>query len=410
MKLPKLTKLQIKLGLLVAGLVIVVGSILFTRGVVDELISRERQRIRLVADIYKMVFDYSMQSNSGDDEIFFFVAKNIPPTISFPIIITGSEDEPIEPYETWTLNVKIDTTKTPEQQKEFLKDYIKKMKDTYEPIVVRDKDGKVMFKLYYTHSKMIDRLLMFPLIATLVIGVFIIIGYLAFSNIRRNEETKVWVGMAKEAAHQLGTPLSSLLAWIEILKYGKNNPDKVDETAHEMQNDINRLNIIATRFSKIGSTPELEEEDLAENINRIIDYFEKRLPHLGKKITIEKDLNEGIRTNINSELFAWVIENLLKNAAEAIESKEGNVIISLRTNPNKKIVITVSDNGKGMSAKQRRQVFHPGYTTKKRGWGLGLSLCKRIIEQYHQGKIYVKESIPGKGTVFSIELPSTMSN
>eukprot|EP01107_Rhizomastix_libera_P002495 TRINITY_DN14337_c0_g1_i1.p1 TRINITY_DN14337_c0_g1~~TRINITY_DN14337_c0_g1_i1.p1 ORF type:complete len:242 (+),score=-22.42 TRINITY_DN14337_c0_g1_i1:549-1274(+) len=234
---------------------------------------------------------------------------------------------------------------------------------------------------------------------------FIMVGYMAFSNIRRNEQSKVWVGMAREAAHQLGTPLSSLLAWIEILRYSKENPDSIDETLSEMDKDISRLQIITTRFSKIGSKPELEELNLSELIENVCLYFEKRLPHLGRKVDIVRKIDKPVIANVNADLFAWVFENLLKNAAEAIEVKHGEITLSYGTFTKHKVIIYVKDTGKGMTKKLRRQIFYPGYTTKKRGWGLGLSLSKRIVEEYHSGKIYVKDSSPGKGTTFCIEIP-----
>lgn len=242
-------------------------------------------------------------------------------------------------------------------------------------------------------------------------ALFIFIGYMAFSSIRRSEESRVWVGMAKEAAHQLGTPLSSLFAWLEILKINKNIPESIESTVSEMKSDLDRLNKITTRFSKIGSAPENRLMDIAAFIDNVCQYFERRLPHLGKKIEIIKNLEFNTYfASLNDELFEWVIENLLKNAAEAIEDRNGTVLISVYKNVRKKIVISVKDDGKGMTSKIKRQVFYPGFTTKKRGWGLGLSLSKRIIEDYHNGKIYIKESLPGKGTTFIIELPSAYND
>jgi signal transduction histidine kinase len=279
------------------------------------------------------------------------------------------------------------------------------MNESYPPLLISDTSGKILQKIYYTHSSLIYNLKWFPFIEILIVVTFVLVGYLAFSNIRRSEESKVWVGMAKEAAHQLGTPLSSMLAWLEILKYSKGNPDSIEETISEMENDISRLNMIATRFSKIGSTPEKREENISESIEKVCGYFEKRLPHLGKRVEIIRNIDQNVFGDINFELFGWVIENLLKNAAEAIESKHGRVEITLTKIPRKYILISVSDNGKGMTKQQKRQIFHPGFTTKKRGWGLGLSLCKRIVEEYHKGKIYVKETVQGKGTTFFIEIP-----
>jgi two-component sensor histidine kinase len=384
---------------MLVAMLIVFAVVIYTRIIVDELIQREQQSIKLYTDIFKRTTD----PDANLEDLYVLIEK-ISPTLSFPIITTDENNVPIYPYEQWTLNIKIDTTQTIQEQKNFLLNYINKMQSDYEPIIVSDSDGKILLKFFYTHSELIDNLEMFPIIEFFIIAIFIVIGYIAFSNIRKTEESKVWVGMAKEAAHQLGTPISSLLAWIEIIKYNKGEPEKLNETLDEMQKDVERLNMIATRFSKIGSLPERKRVNISDILENVCNYFEKRMPHLGKKIRIERKFQKNLYSDLNAELFQWVIENLLKNSAEAIDSKNGRVSIELAELSRNKIVITVSDNGKGMTLKQRRQIFFPGFTTKKRGWGLGLTLSKRIIEEYHNGKIFVKESSIGKGTTFQIEL------
>ena len=393
------TKWQIKLILMLVAILIVFAVVIYTRIIVDELIQREQKSIKLYTDIFKRTTD----PDANLEDLYVLIEK-ISPTLSFPIITTDENNVPIYPYEQWTLNINIDTTQNIQEQKNFLLNYINKMQSDYEPIIVSDSDGKILLKFFYTHSELIDNLEMFPIIEFFVIAIFIIIGYIAFSNIRKSEESKVWVGMAKEAAHQLGTPISSLLAWIEIMKYKRGQPEKLNETLDEMQKDVERLNMIATRFSKIGSLPERKRVNISEILENVCNYFEKRMPHLGKKIRIERKFQKNLYSDLNAELFQWVIENLLKNSAEAIDSKNGLVSIELAELTRNKIFITVSDNGKGMTLKQRRKIFFPGFTTKKRGWGLGLTLSKRIIEEYHNGKIFVKESSLGKGTTFQIEL------
>ncbi len=394
-----LSKWQIKILLLLVGLFIVISAVIFTNIIVDELVARETKSMNLYTELYKKWAD----PNSNVDE-FDILIKQIVPMITFPIIITDNNDEPLEPFEDYTLNIEIDTSLSSKEQKAILMDMLEDMSDNYEPIIVED-EGIVLSKFYFTHSALIDRLRLFPLIEILVIATFIIFGYIAFSNIRKSEESKVWVGMAKEAAHQLGTPLSSLLAWIEIIKFNKENPKAIGETLSEMENDVNRLNMIATRFSKIGSIPELTRQNLNEQIEKVSQYFEKRLPHLGRKVKIVRKFDKQFYAEINSELFAWVIENLLKNAAESLDIEEGIVSFSMAETSKNRVVISVKDNGKGMNSSQRRQVFLPGFTTKKRGWGLGLNLSKRIVEDYHKGRIYIKDTAPGKGTIFNVEIP-----
>lgn len=399
--LPKFSKWQIKLALVFAGMAIVVTTILYIRVLVDELIDNERKKISVYAEIYKKI----TQPDAKNIDDMYFLVQNLAPTIFFPVIFTNENNEPEQPYDQWAKNINVDTSLSIKAQREYMLEYLKKMESQYQPIVAKDNQGNVLFKIYYTHSDLIDRLQLFPILEFIIIFIIIFIGYLTFSNIRKNQESKVWIGMAKEAAHQLGTPLSSLLAWLEIIRNSRKEPEFIDETTLEMENDINRLSVIATRFSKIGSVPDLSRENIRTQINGILAYFEKRLPHVGKKIELKIDIEQDAFALISRELFAWVIENLLKNAVEAIESREGFISIHLHVIHPKKIQIIVKDSGKGMNSKQRRQAFHPGFTTKKRGWGLGLSLSKRIIEQYHKGKIYIKDSSPGKGTTFIIELP-----
>jgi len=394
-----LSKWQIKILLLFVGLVIVTTAVIFTNVIVEELINREKKSMQLYTELYKNWADPESEVTE-----FEILIERIVPMITFPMIITDENNEPYEPFEDYTLNIDIDTSLSSSEQKAILVEMLKDMSDNYDPIIV-ESDNFVLAKFHFTHSALIDRLQLFPLIEIIVIATFIIIGYLAFSNIRKSEESKVWVGMAKEAAHQLGTPLSSLLAWIEIIRYNNDDPQAITDTLNEMENDIGRLNMIATRFSKIGSLPVLTFENINSEIEKVAVYFEKRLPHIGRKVTIVRDFDEEYHANINPELFAWVIENLLKNAAESIGISDGIVKFTLSSTGKNKVTISVSDNGKGMTAGQRRQVFLPGFTTKKRGWGLGLNLSKRIVEDYHKGKIYIKDTAIGKGTTFNIEIP-----
>jgi len=395
-----IAKWQIKAFLAISAFSIVIAVIFFTQVLVDELIQNEQKIINLYSNTYK---HYSDPTKNFENLIFFL--DEITPTITFPVIMTDANDEPIEDFASYTLNINLDKSMSIEEQRMFLKRYIQRMAQNYPPIIMGDEEGIVLQKFYYTHSDMIDRLKFFPFIALITIAAFISIGYVAFSSLRKNEQSKVWVGMAREAAHQLGTPLSSLLAWIEILRYSKDDPTAIEDTLSEMGNDVNRLQIITNRFSKIGSMPEKVRLDLTELIENVSIYFEKRLPHLDRKVDIVRDINEPIYINANTDLLAWVFENLLKNAAEAIEDKSGNIRISAQLIRNKYTLVFVSDNGKGLSAKIKRQIFYPGFTTKKRGWGLGLSLARRIVEEYHNGKIYVKDTAIGKGTTFAVEIP-----
>ena len=249
----------------------------------------------------------------------------------------------------------------------------------------------------YADSLMLQRLATYPYVQLGIVLVFVMVAIIALRTSKRAEQNKVWVGLSKETAHQLGTPISSLMAWTEVLK--ETHPD--DELIPEMEKDISRLQLIADRFSKIGSMPEPIPASLNEVMAHVIDYIDKRTPkHIALKTQFPE---EDIILNLNASLFEWVIENLCKNAVDAIGDNEGTITLSIQKTP-QKVLIEVSDTGKGIRKKDIGNVFRPGFTTKKRGWGLGLSLAKRIVEEYHKGKISVKSSEVGIGTTFLIEL------
>ena len=269
------------------------------------------------------------------------------------------------------------------------------MKNQNEPITI-SYDGKNKQFIYYKDSDLLNKLTYYPIALILILILFLTVIYLFYSSNKAAETNRLWTGMAKETAHQIGTPLSSLLGWISILKM-----EKVDETyIDEIEKDVYRLNTIANRFSKIGSVPELKSENIISVTNQAFDYLESRS---SKQISFSfKTDKKEIKTKLNKELFGWVIENLIKNAIDAMQGK-GKLQLEI-SQTQKKVKIIVSDTGKGMPKKLFKQIFKPGFTTKKRGWGLGLSLSKRIIEDYHKGKIFVKKSELGKGTTFQIVL------
>ncbi len=388
----------IKWFLLSAGVAIVTVVLLYTQLLVDELRNREHKMIRT----YVEQFDFLVNSpdNSPNVDLTFFMDQVIK-NIHFPIVWTDANGEPVQPYVTSVINVEIDTADTQEAQREYLVALIAEMEALYEPLQITDRYGNVISKYYYSHSSLITRLELFPVIQILVIGGFIVLGYVGFSYIKRTEESRVWAGLAKEAAHQMGTPLSSMMAWIEILKVDA-KPEN-EEIVHELERDIERLNRISHRFSKIGSLPERSRQHAASLIERVIQYYKQRLPALGSSVVIEHELDQDIYVLVNTDVFEWVIENLIKNAVEAIEG-DGVITISLKQKEGA-VVIRVQDSGKGMNQATRRAAFRPGFTTKTRGWGLGLSLCRRIINDYHGGKITIVDTAPGRGTTFEIKLP-----
>lgn len=283
----------------------------------------------------------------------------------------------------------------------YVENKLEEMSDQNMPIKVNFGDQGSSF-IYYQDSELLTIIKYFPITQILIIAVFAAIAYLLFSFARRSEQNRVWAGMARETAHQIGTPLSSIMAWLELLKLDKGN---IDQAVSEIEKDVQRLDMITERFSKIGSAPKLEQNNIIKILNDSISYLKPRTP---KKIKYILNFNKDkeLFVPVNAALFSWVIENLCKNAIDAMGGK-GIITIDL-TEENKNIIIDVSDIGKGISTSEQKAIFNPGYTSKKRGWGLGLSLSRRIISDYHKGKLFVKTSTVGKGTTFRIVLKKVL--
>ena len=290
----------------------------------------------------------------------------------------------------------LDTNKL-KSDPDYLKNKVAEFKNQHEPITVEiSKDPLFINKYYYGNSALLQEVRYYPIIQLIIVALFIIITLITISTRNKSTQNQVWAGMAKETAHQLGTPISSLQGWVELLK---DNPQS-EKIGNEMAKDVDRLKLVSDRFGKIGSIPQLEEKNVVLQIEDMVAYIRRRATDK-VNFTISGNNNEIIE-KINAPLFDWVIENLLKNALDAMEGK-GSISITIK-NEATNIIIDVTDSGKGISKQNIANVFKPGFTTKKRGWGLGLSLSKRIIEQYHKGELFVKNSEPGKGTTFRIVL------
>lgn len=285
-----------------------------------------------------------------------------------------------------------------EQDPKYVDQMLKSFKAKNEPVVWSNPlNPKEVNMVYYGESKLLKQIRYFPIIQLIVLALFVVVVVIAISNKNKSTQNQVWAGMAKETAHQLGTPLSSLQGWVELLKEHVGS----EKIAAEMSKDVDRLKLVSDRFGKIGSTPQLEPANIINHIQLMVNYLKRRAPEKVHFEVITPDSEEEVM--MNAPLFDWVMENLLKNA---LDSMEGSGRITVRVIPEHvKMIVEVSDTGKGIQKKNIQQVFKPGFTTKQRGWGLGLSLSKRIIEQYHGGALYVKHSETGKGTTFRIELP-----
>ena len=389
-------KSNLKWIVLTAAAVISIGSILYTNILVGKLKERERSFIRLYAKTLEFALDESVTITQ---DINFISEEIILQNNSMPMIIMDSLG-----IVYGHKNIKVDSSKTSSVINERLRRMALKMEQEYTPIriaPVNPATGEpylIQF-LYYKHSNLLTQLIYYPYVQLSVIAIFGIIAYMAFSYSRTAEQNRVWVGMAKETAHQLGTPISSLMAWVEYLKADEEFAN--NEFLDELDKDIAKLQLITARFSSIGSVPVLNEEDLVPVINRVVDYLRSRI---SSKVNIKvESMHEHVIGAVNAPLFEWVIENICKNAVDAM-SGVGEITIKIQEASDWRIFIDISDTGKGIPLAKLKQIFNPGFTTKKRGWGLGLALAERIIEIYHKGKIFVRTSELDKGTTFRIVL------
>ncbi|HDL78340.1 MAG TPA: HAMP domain-containing histidine kinase, partial [Bacteroidetes bacterium] len=338
-------------------------------------------------------------STESDADLSFIFDEIIRRT-NFPIIYTDKAHNPVS----WK-GISINPNDRRPESLEKVKRIMARMKKIANPIPIQYQNIKLGY-LYYGDSTTITKLIWFPYIEIGVTGLFLFLAFLGYATVKRSEQRLIWVGMAKETAHQLGTPLSSLMGWIELLEERSNNQKDISGIAMEMNQDIQRLQKVATRFSKIGSKSDLEERNIHKIIENVVVYFRRRLPQLGKKVEIIENFAELPPVPVNQDLMEWVLENLIKNALDAIDKDDGRITISTGMLESKKntIFIDISDNGKGIRYSDRKNVFKPGFSTKKRGWGLGLNLTRRIVEEYHHGRLIIKESHPGAGTTMQIEL------
>jgi signal transduction histidine kinase len=387
-----------KIFLLLIALIIASGTLYYTQTLVAKLQESQREIVQLYANGY----EYLATSTSVDADLTFLF-DNIIKRIDFPVILTDKDNNINLENRTETKNIDYDTTMSKEELRIYLGKIITEMDEIHQPINITYADTIILQRLHYGDSELIKQLKFYPYLQIIIAALFIILGYIGFSQIKRSEQSNIWVGMAKETAHQFGTPISSLMGWIEMMKMNYQKPDAVLDITEEISSDVEKLNKITYRFSKIGAKPEIKDHIVYDEVKKVTEYFNRRLPQTGKTVELTISGDQTCCAKMNGELFEWVLENLIKNALDAIEIQAGKINIDI-VESKKNVEIEVSDNGKGIDIRRRKDVFRPGYSTKKRGWGLGLSLSKRIIEGYHGGKIFVKNSAPGEGTTFKILL------
>lgn len=374
-----------KLVLLAVAIVIGGLSLYYTNRVVENIAQQEQKKVELWARATKEISS-AEEFDSNQEFLLDILREND----NIPVILT---DDSLNIISYLNINPKL------AEKAGYLDQQLVVMRSQHEPIVIEPFEGLVQY-IYYKDSDLLYQLRYYPYFQLGVISIFLLVSYFAFSLSRRYEQDFLWVGMAKETAHQLGTPISSLMAWHE---YMKASAPEGDEMMEEVAKDLDRLQVITERFSKIGSVPVLEPDSLQLTLQQGVGYMARRV---SDKVKFSFDLPEApIQVALNKPLFDWVLENLIKNALDAMNGS-GQIHIALKTS-SKNAIIDFSDTGKGISKNQFQAIFKPGITTRKRGWGLGLTLVKRIVEKYHKGKIFVKASEVGKGTTFRILLPLT---
>lgn len=370
-----------RIGLIIFAAIIIVISLIFTDKLAASLAREEHRKMETWAEATRLLLN---------DEYSDFIFNIIEQNENIPVIIVDDRDRYISARNFREPKINVN---------QYYEKQIKRLKNTNPPIEII-LDEKTSQYIYYDNSNLLKMLEYFPYFQLSIIALFLMLVIWAISTDKRAEQDKLWAGLSKETAHQLGTPISSLMAWNEILKTKLDNDDMI---VAEIDKDVERLKTITERFSKIGSIPELSEQDISQITAQSVEYM---LNRTSKKITYSIDDSSTEHTClISTPLFEWVIENLCKNAIDAMEGKEGTIDFEL-FNQEDTLIIEITDSGRGIERNKFKSIFEPGYTTKQRGWGLGLSLAKRIIEEYHHGKIFVKGSEIGLGTTFRIEIPT----
>ena len=382
---------NIKGGIFLVGTILITGLFYYSNFLSRELREYNRDVVKLYAEIIANAINDD--SNSNIDFIF----ENIIKKIKFPIIQSDTEKKP----QLWTnLPDGIAT------EAEILS-FVKLMDENNRPIPLvysyEDSNPITFGYLHYGDSSLIKKIKIWTYVEIISVLLFIFIGFVGFSFIRNSEKQNIWVGLSRETAHQLGTPVSALIGWLEYLK---NEKKDISNVLPEIESDIDRLQQVSRRFSKMGSMPEIEIFNLSSRVNSILDYLGKRMPTLGGKVELVNKIDSDIRIKANGTLISWAVENLIRNGIDSIYNNRGQVVIDLKEDAYK-IKIQIIDNGCGIPKKDWKNIFRPGFTTKNSGWGLGLSLCQRIVNEVHKGKIYVLQSRPNNGTTIEVAIPKS---
>jgi len=384
---------RMKAFLFVLAIVIILGALVYTQSLVNRMRDDAREFLNFYADVY------ARAASDFQGEDYSFIFEQIIQRINFPIIISNEKDSRPTAWK----NVGIPPSDYSEETIQKITSRMQSMDESTNPIPLTYND-LVLGYIHYGDSKLIRELQWLPIIEILVVALFILIGYTGYQTIRRSEQRLIWVGMARETAHQLGTPISSLLGWIELLQ-ARIEDDETQSVITNMRQDVQRLEQVAARFSQISTETKLTPVNLQDVIAVVLKYIERRLPRTGKNVDLLIEGDTDMTVHMNSELISWTLENLIKNGIDAIDKKSGKITIRCESPDPETLNIDVIDTGKGIQdGKDRKNIFKPGYSTKKRGWGLGLSLAKRIVEEYHHGRLELVNSVPDEGTQIRISL------
>jgi signal transduction histidine kinase len=390
-------------GLMILGLAAIAAILTYTtQTMVGKLKSSEARLANAYAGHWKRA------AETSDPAEIAYLFDQIISKGDFPIVVADPNGQPLY----WRSLPDVNDSDTSRAARADAVALMRRMGREYPPVPIRY-EGRLLYNLYYGNIALVDQVERLPYIGVAVMVLFLLIAYIGFRNIKRAEQRYIWVGMAKETAHQLGTPLMSLMGWLERLENAP-SPDsvatldqsKVKETLEYMRADIVRLSRVAQRFSQIGSEPDRKPQAVEVVVREVVSYFRSRLPHSGRGVTLLEEYQQVDDVPINAELLAWVLENLIKNALDSVDPKTGRVEVTVGPHPESGAKITVSDNGHGITPAQARRIFQAGFTTKKRGWGLGLTLARRIVMEYHDGDLYLDASIPNLMTRFVVRLPA----
>ena len=393
--------------LFVGAALVVLVSLIYTTLLIRKLEEEPRIMSRVFA---RFCMTAAVPEAAGDVPETGIIFEEIIQKINFPVVVTDRRGLPmawknvgVEPF---VLSEEMaagwDSLADGGSQLALLRKAIRELDDQNEPIpMMLNSDSTAVGYVHYGHPQILRELSYVPFIQIGMIALFVWIGFIGFRAIKAGEERAVWVGLAREAAHQLGTPISSLMGWLTLLREGAK---PVSEVIPEMDNDLAHLEKVLSRFNQVGSIPKLSESDISQLLHQAVGYFRLRAANMGKEIRFVEDYGDCPPVRVNQDLFIWAVENLIKNAIDAIETSPGMITISTAVGA-RRVDISIADNGRGILPGHQRKIFSPGFTTKKLGWGLGLSLVRRIVEDYHQGRVRLVSSRPGHGSVFIISLP-----